>query len=110
MAAKEVKFSTEVREEMLRGHEILSNAVKVTLGPTGRYVILGKSFGAPRISKDGVTIAKIVSSAGKKADIGAGIRQIKTDIEETTSDYDRISVAASTLCVRRLLGRPARSP
>jgi chaperonin GroEL (HSP60 family) len=58
MAAKEVKFSTEARDKMLRGIDILNNAVKVTLGPKGRNVVLDKSFGAPRISKDGVTVAK----------------------------------------------------
>ena len=57
MAAKEVKFSTEARDRMLAGVDILANAVRVTLGPKGRNVILDKSFGAPRISKDGVTVA-----------------------------------------------------
>ncbi|RUX93361.1 molecular chaperone GroEL, partial [Mesorhizobium sp. M7A.F.Ca.CA.004.04.1.1] len=55
MAAKEVKFHTEAREKMLRGVDILANAVKVTLGPKGRNVVIDKSFGAPRITKDGVT-------------------------------------------------------
>ena len=58
MAAKDVKFSTEARERMLRGVDILSNAVKVTLGPKGRNVVIEKSFGAPRTTKDGVTVAK----------------------------------------------------
>ena len=57
MAAKEVKFSVDARDRMLRGVDILSNAVKVTLGPKGRNVVLDKSFGAPRITKDGVTVA-----------------------------------------------------
>ena len=58
MAAKDVRFSTDARERLLRGVDILANAVKVTLGPKGRNVVLDKSFGAPRITKDGVTVAK----------------------------------------------------
>ena len=58
MAAKDVKFSTDARSRMLQGVEILNDAVKVTLGPKGRNVVLDKSFGAPRITKDGVTVAK----------------------------------------------------
>ncbi len=58
MAAKEVRFSSDAREKMLRGVDILANAVKVTLGPKGRNVVIEKSFGAPRITKDGVTVAK----------------------------------------------------
>src|SRR6476661_3737984 len=62
MAAKDVKFSGDARERMLRGVDILANAVKVTLGPKGRNVLLDKSFGAPRITKDGVTVAKEIAS------------------------------------------------
>jgi chaperonin GroEL len=58
MAAKDVRFSTDARDRLLRGIDVLNNAVKVTLGPKGRNVILDKSFGAPRITKDGVTVAK----------------------------------------------------
>jgi chaperonin GroEL len=58
MAAKEVRFSSEAREKLMRGVDILADAVKVTLGPKGRNVVLDKSFGPPRISKDGVTVAK----------------------------------------------------
>ena len=58
MAAKEVRFSDNAREKMLRGVDTLANAVRVTLGPKGRNVVLDKSFGAPRITKDGVTVAK----------------------------------------------------
>ncbi len=60
MAAKDVKFSTEAREKMLRGVDTLANAVKVTLGPKGRNVIIDRSFGAPRTTKDGVTVAKVI--------------------------------------------------
>ena len=58
MPSKDVKFSTDARERMLRGVDVLANAVKVTLGPKGRNVVLDKSFGAPRTTKDGVTVAK----------------------------------------------------
>ena len=114
MAAKDVRFSTDARDRILRGVEILNNAVKITLGPKGRNVVIEKSYGAPRISKDGVTVAKeielsdkfenlgrakrvhidkeattIIDGAGEKKDIQARIAQIKAQIEETTSDYDR---------------------
>ena len=65
MAAKEVKFNTEAREKMLRGVDILANAVKVTLGPKGRNVVIDKSFGAPRITKDGVSVAKEIELEDK---------------------------------------------
>ena len=65
MAAKEVKFSSDAREKMLRGVDTLANAVKVTLGPKGRNVVLEKSFGAPRITKDGVTVAKEIELEDK---------------------------------------------
>ena len=65
MAAKEVKFSTEARDKMLHGVDILADAVKVTLGPKGRNVVLDKAFGAPRITKDGVTVAKEIELSDK---------------------------------------------
>jgi chaperonin GroEL len=71
MAAKEVKFSQDARERMLRGVDILANAVKVTLGPKGRNVVLEKSWGAPRVSKDGVTVAKEIELADKFENMGA---------------------------------------
>src|SRR4028119_148177 len=71
MAAKDVKFSTDARDRMLRGVDILSDAVKVTLGPKGRNVVLDKAFGAPRISKDGVTVAKEIELADKFENMGA---------------------------------------
>jgi chaperonin GroEL len=73
MAAKEVKFSTEAREKMLRGVDILADAVKVTLGPKGRNVVLDKSFGPPRISKDGVTVAKEIDLPDSFENIGANL-------------------------------------
>src|SRR6185369_16893438 len=64
MAAKDVKFSRDARERILNGVDILANAVKVTLGPKGRNVVIDKSFGAPRITKDGVTVAKEIAQVG----------------------------------------------
>src|SRR3979411_3548034 len=71
MSAKEVKFGVEPRDRMLRGVETLNNAVKVTLGPKGRNVVLDKSFGAPRITKDGVTVAKEIELEDKFENMGA---------------------------------------
>src|SRR5258707_9117753 len=71
MAAKDVKFGSDAREKLLRGVEILNDAVKVTLGPKGRNVVIDKSFGAPRITKDGVTVAKEIELADKFENMGA---------------------------------------
>src|SRR6266536_1316107 len=83
MAAKEVKFSGEARDKMLRGVDILNNAVKVTLGPKGRNVILDKSFGAPRVTKDGVTVAKEIELEDKFENMGA---QMVREVASKTSD------------------------
>jgi chaperonin GroEL len=83
MAAKDVKFSTDARDRMLRGVEILANAVKVTLGPKGRNVVLDKSFGAPRITKDGVTVAKEVELEDKFENMGA---QMVREVAQKTND------------------------
>ena len=72
MAAKDVRFGSDARERMLHGVDILANAVKVTLGPKGRNVVLDKSFGAPRITKDGVTVAKEI-------ELGASSKHGRTD-------------------------------
>ncbi|MCK5445794.1 MAG: chaperonin GroEL, partial [Rhodospirillaceae bacterium] len=71
MAAKEVKFGTDARNRMLHGVDTLANAVKVTLGPKGRHVVLDKAFGAPRITKDGVTVAKEIELSDKFENMGA---------------------------------------
>ncbi|MEM1066757.1 MAG: TCP-1/cpn60 chaperonin family protein, partial [Pseudomonadota bacterium] len=71
MAAKDVKFDTDARNRMLKGVNILADAVKVTLGPKGRNVVIEKSFGAPRITKDGVTVAKEVELEDKFENMGA---------------------------------------
>ena len=83
MAAKEVKFSVEARDKMLRGVDILNNAVRVTLGPKGRNVVLDKSFGAPRITKDGVTVAKEIELEDKFENMGA---QMVREVASKTSD------------------------
>src|ERR1700691_2170893 len=83
MAAKEVRFSADARERMLRGVEILANAVKVTLGPKGRNVVIEKSFGAPRITKDGVTVAKEIELADRFENLGA---QLMREVASKTND------------------------
>src|SRR5690348_2278987 len=83
MAAKDVKFSTDARDRMLRGVDILANAVRVTLGPKGRNVVLDKSFGAPRITKDGVTVAKEIELDDKFENMGA---QMVREVASKTSD------------------------
>jgi chaperonin GroEL len=86
VAAKDIRFHTDARDGMMKGVDILADAVKVTLGPKGRNVVLDKSFGAPRITKDDTTI---IDGAGDKGEIDARVAQIRQQIEETTSDYDR---------------------
>jgi chaperonin GroEL len=87
MAAKEVKFSVDAREKMLRGVDILANAVRVTLGPKGRNVVLDKSFGAPRISKDGVTVAKEIELEDKFENMGAQmVREVASKASDTAGD------------------------
>src|ERR1700678_3203198 len=83
MAAKVVRFSTDARDKMLRGVDILANAVKVTLGPKGRNVVLDKSFGAPRITKDGVTVAKEIELSDKFENMGA---QMVREVASKTND------------------------
>jgi len=84
MAAKDVKFSVDARDRMLRGVDILANAVKVTLGPKGRNVVLDKSFGAPRITKDGVTVAKEIELEDKFENMGA---QMVREVASKSSDF-----------------------
>ena len=86
MAAKDVKFSGDARDRMLRGVDILANAVKVTLGPKGRNVVIEKSFGAPRITKDGVTVAKEIELEDKFENMGA---QMLREVASKTNDTRR---------------------
>src|SRR5581483_9509812 len=83
MAAKDVKFAGDARDRMLRGVDVLANAVKVTLGPKGRNVVIEKSFGAPRITKDGVTVAKEIELDDKFENMGA---QMVREVASKTSD------------------------
>src|SRR5277367_3896028 len=94
MAAKDVKFGAEAREKMLRGVDILANAVRVTLGPKGRNVVLDKSFGAPRITKDGVTVAKEIELADKFENMGA---QMVREVASKT--VDKAGDGTTTACV-----------
>jgi len=101
MAAKEVKFGGEARERMLRGVDILANAVKVTLGPKGRNVILDKSFGAPRISKDGVTVAKEIELADKFENMGAQmVREVASKTSDTAGDGTTTATVLAQSIVR----------
>jgi chaperonin GroEL len=87
MAAKDVRFSSDARDKMLRGVDILANAVRVTLGPKGRNVILDKSFGAPRITKDGVTVAKEIELEDKFENMGAQmVREVASKTNDTAGD------------------------
>ncbi|MGJ0504800.1 MAG: chaperonin GroEL [Methylocystis sp.] len=87
MAAKDVRFATDARDRILRGVEILNNAVKVTLGPKGRNVVIEKSFGAPRISKDGVTVAKEIELADKFENLGAQlVREVASKQNDIAGD------------------------
>ena len=87
MAAKDVRFSSDARDKMLRGVDILANAVKVTLGPKGRNVVLDKSFGAPRITKDGVTVAKEIELEDKFENMGAQmVREVASKTSDTAGD------------------------
>src|SRR5450631_3877448 len=87
MAAKDIRFSTDARDRILRGVEILNNAVKVTLGPKGRNVVIEKSYGAPRISKDGVTVAKEIELSDKFENLGAQlVREVASKQHDAAGD------------------------
>src|SRR5574337_1433990 len=87
MSAKEVKFSQDARDKMIRGVDVLANAVRVTLGPKGRNVVLEKSYGAPRITKDGVTVAKEIELADKFENMGAQmVREVASKTNDTAGD------------------------
>ena len=100
MAAKEVKFDVEAREKMLRGVDILANAVKVTLGPKGRNVVIEKSFGAPRITKDGVTVAKEIELEDKFENMGA---QMVKEVASQTSDEAGDGTTTATVLAQAIL-------
>jgi chaperonin GroEL len=100
MAAKEVRFHSDARDRMLRGIDILANAVKVTLGPKGRNVVLDKSFGAPRISKDGVTVAKEIELADKFENMGA---QMVKEVASKTSDQAGDGTTTATVLAQAIV-------
>ena len=106
MAAKEVKFSVEARDKMLRGVDILANAVRVTLGPKGRNVVLDKSFGAPRISKDGVTVAKEIELDDKFENMGA---QMVREVASKTSDQAGDGTTSATVLAHAIVKEGAKS-
>ncbi|RWE34637.1 MAG: chaperonin GroEL [Mesorhizobium sp.] len=100
MAAKEVKFHSDARERMLRGVDILANAVKVTLGPKGRNVVIDKSFGAPRITKDGVTVAKEIELEDKFENMGA---QMVREVASKTSDIAGDGTTTATVLAQSIV-------
>src|SRR6478752_6827403 len=101
MAAKEVRFSTDARDKMLRGVDILANAVKVTLGPKGRNVVIEKSFGAPRITKDGVTVAKEVELSDKFENMGAQmVREVASKQNDAAGDGTTTATVLAAAIVR----------
>ncbi|HXG79294.1 MAG TPA: chaperonin GroEL [Methyloceanibacter sp.] len=106
MAAKEVKFAQDARERMLHGVDILANAVKVTLGPKGRNVVLEKSFGAPRITKDGVTVAKEIELEDKFENMGA---QMVREVASKTSDTAGDGTTTATLLAQAIVKEGAKS-
>ena len=101
MAVKRVKFGTEAREKMLKGVDILADAVKVTLGPKGRNVILDKSYGAPRITKDGVSVAKEIELADKFENMGAQmLREVATKTSDIAGDGTTTATVLAQAIVR----------
>jgi chaperonin GroEL len=100
MVAKDVKFSTEARDKMLHGVDVLSNAVRVTLGPKGRNVVLDKSFGAPRVTKDGVTVAKEIELEDKFENMGA---QMLREVASKTSDIAGDGTTTATVLAQAIV-------
>jgi chaperonin GroEL len=106
MAAKDVKFSQDARERMLRGVDILANAVRVTLGPKGRNVVIEKSFGAPRITKDGVTVAKDIELEDKFENMGA---QMLKEVASKTSEVAGDGTTTATVLAQAIMREGAKS-
>src|SRR6187399_972052 len=101
MAAKDVKFGADARERMLRGIDILADAVQVTLGPKGRNVVLDKSFGAPRSTKDGVTVAKEIELGDKFENMGA---QMVKEVASKASDQAGDGTTTATVLAQAIVG------
>src|SRR6478735_8123437 len=106
MAAKDVRFSTDAREKMLHGVELLANAVKVTLGPKGRNVVIEKSYGAPRITKDGVTVAKEIELADKFENMGA---QMVREVASKSSDVAGDGTTTATVLAHAIVREGAKA-
>jgi len=106
MSAKEVRFSVDARDRMLRGIDILNNAVKVTLGPKGRNVVLDKSYGAPRITKDGVTVAKEIELKDKFENMGA---QMVREVASKTSDQAGDGTTTATVLAHAIVREGAKA-
>jgi chaperonin GroEL len=106
MAAKDVRFSSDARERMLRGVDILANAVKVTLGPKGRNVVIEKSFGAPRITKDGVTVAKEIELEDKFENMGA---QMLREVASKTNDLAGDGTTTATVLAQAIVKEGAKA-
>jgi chaperonin GroEL len=106
MAAKDVKFHADARERMLRGVDILANAVKVTLGPKGRNVVIDKSFGAPRITKDGVTVAKEIELEDKFENMGA---QMVREVASKTNDLAGDGTTTATVLAQAIVKEGAKA-
>src|SRR4029450_2466604 len=106
MAAKDVKFGGDARERMLRGIDILANAVKVTLGPKGRTVVLDRAFGAPRTSEDGVTVAKEIELADKFENMGA---QMVREVASKTSDIAGDGTTTATVLAQAIVREGAKA-
>ncbi len=100
MAAKEVRFNGDARDRMLRGIDALANAVKVTLGPKGRNVLLDKSYGAPRITKDGVTVAKEIELSDRFENMGA---QMVKEVATRTSDQAGDGTTTATVLAQAIV-------
>src|SRR6266699_527167 len=106
MAAKDVKFGGDAREKLLRGVEILNDAVRVTLGPKGRNVVIEKSFGAPRTTKDGVTVAKEIELADKFENMGA---QMVREVAQKTNDAAGDGTTTATVLAAAIVREGAKS-
>src|SRR5579862_4727771 len=106
MTAKDVKFSTDARDRMLRGVDILAHAVRVTLGPRGRNVVLDKSYGSPRITKDGVTVAKEIELADKFENMGA---QMIKEVASKTSDMAGDGTTTATVLAQAIVHEGAKA-
>nr|MEC9422397.1 TCP-1/cpn60 chaperonin family protein [Pseudomonadota bacterium] len=106
MSAKEVKFSSDARERMLRGVDTLANAVKVTLGPKGRNVVLDKAFGAPRITQDGVSVAKEIELEDKFENMGA---QMVREVASKTNDIAGDGTTTATVLAQTIVKEGAKA-